>query len=160
MKKDIIKSFNQLGLRITIQTNLRTVNFIDVTFNLSNGKYYPYRKPNDKPLYINRLSNHPLPILGQLPTAISTDISHDVDVFQEAAPLYNNALRESGYTENVEYVENRKNQEPVSKRNRARRVTWFNPSYSKNVITWVGQKFLKLIDKHFPVGSKLRKVFN
>ena len=38
--------------------------------------------------------------------------------------------------------------------------TWFNPPYSKNVITRVGQKFLKLIDKHFPVGSKLRKVFN
>ena len=163
IKKDIIKSFNQLGLRITIQTNLRIVNFLDVTFNLSNGKYYPYRKPNDKPLYINRLSNHPPSILRQLPTAISrrlTDISHDVDVFQEAAPLYNNALRESGYTENVEYVEGRKSEEPVSKRNRARRVTWFNPPYSKNIITRVGQKFLKLIDKHFPVGSKLRKVFN
>ena len=163
MKKDITKSFNQLGLRITIQTNLRIVNFLDVTFNLSNGKYYPYRKPNDKPLYINRLSNHPPPILRQLPAAISrrlTDISHDVDVFQEAAPLYNNALRESGYAENVEYVEGRKNKEPVSKKNRARKVTWFNPPYSKNVITRVGQKFLKLIDKHFPVGSKLRKVFN
>ena len=38
----------------------------------------------------------------------------------------------------------------------ARKVTWFNPPYSKKV----GQKFLKLIDKHFPVGCKLRKVFN
>ena len=163
IKKDIIKSFSQLGLRITIQANLRVVNFLDVTFNLSNGKYYPYRKPNDKPLYINKLSNHPPPILRQLPAAISrrlTDISHDVDVFQEAAPLYNNALKESGYTENVEYVECRKNKGPVSKRNRARRVTWFNPPYSKNVLTRIGQKFLKLIDKHFPVGSKLRKVFN
>ena len=163
IKKDIIRSFQQLGLRITIQTNLRIVNFLDVTFNLSSGKYYPYRKPNDKPLYINRLSNHPPPILRQLPAAISrrlTDISHDVEVFRDAAPLYNNALKESGYTENVEYVEGRKNIEPVSRRNRARKVTWFNPPYSKNVVTRVGQEFLKLIDKHFPVGSKLRKVFN
>ena len=45
-------------------------------------------------------------------------------------------------------------------RKRARKVTWFNPPYSKNVVTRVGQKFLKLIDKHFPVGCKLRKVFN
>ena len=43
IKTDIIKSFHQLGLRITIQTNLRIVNFLDVTFNLINGKYYPYR---------------------------------------------------------------------------------------------------------------------
>ena len=45
-------------------------------------------------------------------------------------------------------------------RKRGRKVTWLNPPYSKNVIIRVGQKFLKLIDKHFPVGSKLRKVFN
>ena len=163
VKKDIIRSFNDLGLRITIQSNLRIVNFLDVTFNQSNGKYYPYRKPNDKPLYINRLSNYPPPILRQLPAAISrrlTDISHDVHVFREAVPLYNNTLRESGYMEDVEYVEGRKNIEPVLMRKRARKVTWFNPPYSKNVITRVGQKFLKLIDKHFPVGSKLRKVFN
>ena len=138
---DIIKPFNKLGLHITIQANPRTVNFLDVTFNLSNGKYYPYRKPNDKPLYINSLLNHPPSILQQLPAAISgrlTDISHDVDVFREAAPLYNNVLRESGFTKGIKYVGDKKNKEPVSKRNRARRGTWFNPPYSKNVITRVG----------------------
>ena len=41
-KKDIAKSFNDLGLCITIQTNHMTVNFLDVTLNLCNGKYYPY----------------------------------------------------------------------------------------------------------------------
>ena len=71
-RKDITKSFNDLGLRITIQSNLRTVNFLDVTLNLCNGKYYPYRKPNDKPLYINRLSNHPPLILKRLTSAISS----------------------------------------------------------------------------------------
>ena len=89
-----IKSFNELSLSITIQANLRIVNFLGLTFNLSSGKYYPYRKPNDKPLYINRLSNHPLSILQQLPVAISrrlTNISHDVDDFRDAAPLYNKA---------------------------------------------------------------------
>ena len=128
-------------------------------------KYYPYCKPNNKPLYINRLSNHPPLILRQLTSAISrhlTDISHNADVFREAAPLYNNALRDSGFTKDAEYMESRKAKEPVAKRNRVRRITWFNPPYSKNTITRVGQKFLKLIDKHFPVGSKLHvhKVFN
>ena len=45
-------------------------------------------------------------------------------------------------------------------RKRSRRVTWFNPPYSKNVATRIGQKFLKLMDQHFPAGSKLHKIFN
>ena len=60
----------------------------------------------------------------------------------------------------VEYVEGRNNKEPFSKRKHARKVTWLNPPFSKNVTTKVDQKFVKLINKHFPVGSKLRKVFN
>ena len=38
IKQDIIKSYNQLCLCITIQTNLRVVSFLDVTFDLSNAK--------------------------------------------------------------------------------------------------------------------------
>ena len=41
-----------------------------------------------------------------------------------------------------------------------RRITWFNPPYSKNIKTRIKQWFLRLIDRHFPVGSKLRKIFN
>ena len=66
-----------------------------ITLTMANGKYYPYRKPNDRPLYINKLSNHPPSILNQLPAAISrrlTDISYDAEVFKEAAPLYDDAL--------------------------------------------------------------------
>ena len=162
IKKDITRSFHQLGLRITIQTNIRSVNFLDVTFNLRNGKYYPYRKPNDKPLYINRLSNHPPQILRQLTPAISrrlTDISCDAEVFREAAPLYNNALRQSGFKEEVEYAGSRKANDPVVKA-RKRRITWFNPPYNKNVKTRVGHEFLKLIDNNFPAGSRLHKIFN
>ena len=110
-KKDINKYFNYLGLRITIQSNLKTVNFLDITLHQINGKYYPYHKPNDRPLYINRLSNHRTSILKHLTSAISrrlTHISHDTEVFREAVPLYNNMLRNSGFVDNVEYVESRK----------------------------------------------------
>ena len=163
IKKDNTKPFTQLGLRITIQTNIRSVNFLDVTFNLRNGKYYPYRKPNDKPLYISRLSNHPPQILRQLTAAISrclTDISYGADVFREAAPLYKNALRDSGFMHDIEYVESRKAKDPAVKKNHVRRITWFNPPYSKNVKTRVDHEFLKLIDKNFPAGSRFHKVFN
>ena len=140
-KKDIIKSFKDLGLRITTQTNPKIVNFLNVTFNLNSGKYYPYRKPNDMPLYIHRLSNHPPPILKHLLAAISkrlTDISHDTEVFKEAVPLYNDALTKSGFAENVNYVESRKERRLSQKRNCPRKITWFNPPYSKNVITRIG----------------------
>ena len=69
------------------------------------------RKPNDRPLYINRLSNHAPSILNHLPTAISrclTDISHDAEVFKEAAPLYNNVLKDNGLQDIVEYSVSRK----------------------------------------------------
>ena len=49
-------------LSITIQTNQKIVNYLDVTFDLNNGSYKPYRKPDNTPLYINVQSNHPPPI--------------------------------------------------------------------------------------------------
>ena len=59
IKKKIIKLFHQHGLNVTAETNLVQTNFLDVTFNLKSGKYWPYRKPNDQPLYIHQHSNHP-----------------------------------------------------------------------------------------------------
>ena len=74
-KKDVTKLFKRLGLRITIQTNLKIANFLDVTLNLSNGKYYPYKKPNDHPMYMNRQSNHPHSIIKNIPDAVSRRIT-------------------------------------------------------------------------------------
>ena len=73
-RKELHKVFEQFGLKITTESNLHMVNFLDVTFDLSTGKYKPYRKPNDDPLYINKHSNHPPSILRQLPTSINKHI--------------------------------------------------------------------------------------
>ena len=59
------------GLSITIQCNLKSVDFLDVTFDLYNNLYKPYRKPNDNPIYINKQSNHPPNVLKQLPKSIA-----------------------------------------------------------------------------------------
>lgn len=164
-KKDLSAHFKTLGLRITAQANLKTTNFLDLTLNLRSGKYYPYRKPNDRPVYIHRLSNHPPAILKQLPAAVSrrlTDISSDEETFSAAAPIYDDALRDSGFAESAQYISARKSppQRPRRKRNRPRRITWFNPPFSKNVATNVGQRFLRLIDHHFPAPTKLHRIFN
>ena len=164
IRTDMIKIFNELGLKITIETNLKTVNFLDVTLDLTTEKYRPYRKPNDKPLYISHKSNHPPNIIKNLPDSISrrlTDISSDHHVFKDAVPLCNNALRQSGYSENLQYLEDWKTNKGSRKgRNRQRNIVWFNPPFSKNVITNIGQRFLRLINKHFPKGSVLNKIFN
>ena len=57
--KTIIKIFKDIGFSIGIQTSLKEVDFLDVTLNLQNGIYCPYKKPNDKLLYIYSSSNHP-----------------------------------------------------------------------------------------------------
>ena len=74
-RKELHKAFEKFGLKITAESNLHVVNFLDVTCDLSTGKYKPYRKPNDDPLYINKNSNHPPSILRQLPTSINKRIS-------------------------------------------------------------------------------------
>ena len=67
IRKNTIAIFQSEGLGITIETNLVETDFLDVTFNLSTGKYYPYNWPNNAPLYIYAQSNHPPSIVKQLP---------------------------------------------------------------------------------------------
>ena len=75
LRKDIIAIFKSAGLSITIETNLIETDFLDVTFNLHTGKYFPYRKPNNDPLYINIHSNRPSIIKKELPNMINKRLS-------------------------------------------------------------------------------------
>ena len=62
-----IDFFKQHGFQITIEINLKITDFLDIYLDLENDKFYPYRKPNDTPLYVHHESNYPLNILKQLP---------------------------------------------------------------------------------------------
>ena len=107
IRKEIIKIFTCLGLNITIQVNLKTVNFLDVTFNLLDGTYQPYHKPNETPIYININSNHPPNIIKQIPNTINkriNELSSTKEVFEKSAPYYNDALSRSGYTQQLAYI--------------------------------------------------------
>ena len=52
IRKDIISVFKNEYLSIAIKINLIEIDFLDVTFNLLTGTYFPFRKVNNKPLYI------------------------------------------------------------------------------------------------------------
>ena len=91
IQKDIIRTFREnFGLKITITPNLKIVNFLDVTFNRCTGRYQPYKKQNDTPIYINVNSNHHPNIIKGLPDSISqriSNISSDKATFNNAAPF-------------------------------------------------------------------------
>ena len=74
-KKELVKIFKNNGLSITIKANLKTVDFLDIHFDLVKEIYQPYKKPNDDPLHIIKKSSYPPSILKQLPKSISKRIS-------------------------------------------------------------------------------------
>ena len=160
MKKDITKLFKQHKLKITIQTNMKQVDFLDVTLNLNNGEYSPYSKPNSKPTYIHIHSNHPPSIIKQIPKAVSKRLnnnSHNTNIFNTAKEPYEQALKESGYKENLTYSQEKP--KPKTK-NRKRNTIWFNPPYNQTVTTNIGKQFLSLLDKHFPPKHHLHPILN
>ena len=75
LKQKIIKIFKEQDLGITIDVNLKRVNFLDITLDLETGIYQPYRKPGDKPLYVSAFSNHPPQILKNIPKGVERRLS-------------------------------------------------------------------------------------
>ena len=159
MRKNIITLFKEVGLTITIDTNLTETDFLDVTFNLAMGKFFPFRKRNSIPLYINVKSNHPSTMIKDLPKMINktlSELSCNKDEFDKAKLLYEKSLQESGYKTSMSYAQT----EVKTNKNRSRTIIWFNPPFSQNVKTNIGKIFSKLVKKHFPNHHRLHKIFN
>ena len=134
-------------------------------FDLINNTYQPYRKPNSETVYINKQSNHPPNILKDLPKAINkriTDISCNQDIFDTAKTTYEEALRNSGFNEELKY-KNKDSEEQTrneEKSKRRRKIMWFNPPFFVSVKTNIGKLFFKMLKKHFPKANPLSKIFN
>ena len=159
IKKEICRIFNSNGLRITIEANKRTINFLDITFNLDQGTYRPFTKPNTALLYVHRESNHPPVTTKNIPAGINkrlSSLSSNKASFDQAAPPYQKALDESKYNYTLQYEPTA----PSKRKNRQRNILWYNPPFSKNVSTNIGHRFLALVDKHLPKDHILHKVFD
>ena len=105
-KKEICKILKTLNLSITIQANMKIVDFLDVTFNLNDGTYKPFMKPNDFPLYGNSNSNHPPSILENIPKSVNRrlcKISSNEKVFKDSVAPFQEALGKSGYSHVLKY---------------------------------------------------------
>ena len=134
------------------------VDFLDVSFDLITGKYQPYRKPNDAPMYIHKDSNHPANIIKQLPTMIQdriSSLSYSQEEFDNGKDVYVKSLKESGFNVNINYNHNAKS-DTISPKNRKRKIIWFNPPFDIQTKTNIGKKFIYLVRKHFPKNHKYR----
>ena len=147
-------------LKVVTDTNLVRTDFLDVTLDLSSGRYWPYQKPNDHQLFIDIKSNHPPTIKRQLPSMIEKRLSQifcDKPEFQRAIPMYEQALQASGHHQKLQFQQEQTNQR---RRTRKRNITWFNPPYNDLVRTNVEKRFFYLLEKHFPPRHQLHKIFN
>ena len=75
---------------MTIAFRLHKADFLYVIFDLTNASYVPYRKLNNVPTYVHRLSNHPPAVIKQLPAGVEKRLCLQYN-------LYQGALRKSTY---------------------------------------------------------------
>ena len=78
MRKNIREVFSDQNLKIKIELDSNKINFLDVSLDLKNDLYHPYRKANAKEKYINLYSNHPSNIKRELPNMIQNQGCHMV----------------------------------------------------------------------------------
>ena len=106
IKKHFQNIFRRNNSNIIVKCNLKKVNYLDVTLNLSDGSSKPFHKPNSEINYIYRESNHPPSIIKQLPLSVESrlsKLSSDKNVFTQAASVYQEALKRAGYNHKLKY---------------------------------------------------------
>ena len=157
-KKKLIQIFKNLGLKITIETNMTQVNFLDVSMHI-NGEFWPYQKANNTTKYINTQSNHPKVVLKQIKNSVENrlrTISCNQNQFDRNKRPYEKALRESGHKNKLEF----KDPSRKKKRNRNKKAIWYNPPFNLELKTNIGEEFLKLVRKHFDLRHPFHKDLN
>ena len=81
--------------------------------------------------------------------------NHQAEEFEKSKTIYETALKESGYDAPLNY-----NPTNGNRRNRGRKIIWFNPPFNNSVKTNVGRKFLGLVKKNFPRNHRYHQIFN
>ena len=137
VRKDITVFFKKERLLIINKTNLIETDFLDITFNLATNKCFSFWKTNNTPFYINAFSNRMSTTMKQLPKMINkriSDLSCNKEVFDKVELVYEKALKDNWHFSSMSHNNsNTKN----TRRNRNRKVLWFNTPYSqKNNKYW------------------------
>ena len=84
--------------------------------------------------------------MGKMINTRLTRLSCNETVFNETKEEYQKALDDAQYNYQLKYTEPTENSS--RKKNRSRKISWFNPPYNANVQTNIGKITLNLISKH------------
>ena len=76
LRKNIIRTFKTEGLKVTVDTKAKAVDFLDATLDLTDNSHQPYRKESNEILYVNSNSNHPPKMKQNIPDMIGKRISN------------------------------------------------------------------------------------
>ena len=81
---------------------MEVVNYLDIKFDLNNGSYQLYQKPNDETHYIHIQSDHT--IYNQATIRV-----HWEDIVQKTTPYYEQCLANCDYNKKITYQKQWKN---------------------------------------------------
>ena len=130
--------------------------------NLNNLNYKHDCKPDNETLCIHKDSSDSPNILKQIATLTEKRIfisSCNKSICNESKDIYQKALEKSRYRQTLKYQPANKNVKN-KKLNIKRVFIWINPPFNVNLKIKVGNYFLNLIRKHFPVRHKFSKLLN
>ena len=118
IKEHLQYLFQQKSLQIIIECNLKVANCLDVTFDLNDGSYRPYRKPNHE-THIHIQSDPPPSMATVHRKAFITIIiiMKRHHIMGNVSPA-NEKLTYQKQGENIENIEN-------IRKNRKSSITWF-----------------------------------
>ena len=77
---------------------------------------------------------------------------HNREIFERTKQEYEEALKNDGYRVNLEY-KNRDRIGTQGRRNRPRKILWFNPPYNMEVVNNLGKEFFKKKKETSLVGA-------
>lgn len=95
-----------MGFKITIQTNLTTADFFDITLDLGSGAYMPLLQTKQEANVHQHSLLPPNLCVKKLVKGVSKrimDASSSQEVFNAVTPYYNKALTASGFRDHITY---------------------------------------------------------
>ena len=95
MRRKIQTIFKENGLKVVVTANLEATDFLDIFLDLRAESFRVFTKEGDIPTYVHSQSNHPPNVLKNIGPAVNerlSMLSQDEGLFNQAAPLYQDAL--------------------------------------------------------------------
>ena len=120
---------------------------------LQNGTYGPHKKPSNRLLYIDKLSNHAPNVKKQISNSIQDRLSKNMsneEIFNTASCEQNDALKKSEFKVDFKYNKNQR-QKP---KYRTRNIIWFNSPFNTAVSTNVAKNFSSIDQQTFSKVSQ------